>query len=205
MIDYFHLLLPVVAEYRYFAVFTVLVIAGIGVPIPEELSIVVSGYLVATGRMDFWLTLGVCYVGVLAGDLVTYFLGRYGGRWFLGTPLLRFLIRRRHLAQAQYYYRRYGPRVLLAARQAPGLRFPAFFTAGLLKMRLSDFLMFDSVAALVSMPLAYFTAYLFGPRITRTFAVVVKIGDIGTLLVGGGIVIVVLVLIARWFFKKTNK
>ncbi len=204
MIDYFYLLLPVVVEYRYLAVFTVLVIAGLGVPIPEELSIVISGYLVATGRMDFWLTLAVCYAGVLAGDLVTYFLGRYAGRWFLGTPLLRLLLRRRQLAQAQYYYRRYGPRALLLARQAPGIRFPAFFTAGMLKMRLTDFLLFDSMAGLISMPLAYLIAYFWGPRVTQALALIVRIGDLTTFVVIALILLLVVFLVIRYISRCTG-
>ncbi len=199
MIDYFYMLLPLVAEYRYFAVFFVLVIAGLGVPIPEELSIVVSGYLVATSHMHFGITLLVCYAGVLAGDIVTYFLGRYGGRWFLGTSLFRYMVRRRHIAQAQYYYRRYGPRALLVARQAPGLRFPAFFTAGILKMRFHEFILYDSAAALVSMPVVYLIAYFFGPRVRETLSLVVRIGDITTVVVVIGLILSVLAyIIYRW-------
>ncbi|MFP4687407.1 MAG: DedA family protein [bacterium] len=180
MLDYFYFALPVVIEYRYLAVFLALTVAGLGVPIPEELSIVVSGYMVATGRMEFWFTFVVCYAGVLAGDLVTYALGRFGGRIFLGSRFLRIFISKRRLGQAQYYYRRYGPRSLLVARQAPGLRFPSFFTAGLLKMNLSSFLKYDCFAALISMPLAYLLAYYFGPSALNY---IVRIGNITTLTV----------------------
>lgn len=199
MIDYFYMLLPLVAEYRYFAVFFVLVIAGLGVPIPEELSIVTSGYLVAVSHMHFGITLAVCYAGVLAGDIVTYILGRYGGRWFLGTSLFRYMVRRRHIAQAQYYYRRYGPRALLAARQAPGLRFPAFFTAGILKMRFREFILYDSAAALVSMPVVYLIAYFFGPRVREALSLVVRIGDVTTVVVATVLILSVFAyIIYRW-------
>ncbi|MGM0381400.1 MAG: DedA family protein [bacterium] len=180
MIEYLKFILPLVIEYRYLAVFAALTVAGLGVPLPEEVTIVISGYMVATGRMDFWFTFFVCYSGVIAGDLVTYFLGRYTGRWFLGTWIMKWIVSRKRLAQAQYYYRRYGPRALLVARQAPGIRFPAFFTAGMLKMRLFDFLKYDSAAGLISMPVVYIIAYTFGPRITSALALVVKIGDITT-------------------------
>ncbi len=180
MLAYLEFILPLVIEYRYFAVFVALTVAGLGVPLPEEVTIVISGYMVATGRMEFWFTFFVCYAGVLAGDLITYFMGRYTGRWFLGTWIMKWIVSRKRLAQAQYYYRRYGPRALLAARQAPGIRFPAFFTAGMLKMRLVDFLKYDAAAGLISMPVVYFIAYIFGPRITSALALVMRIGDITT-------------------------
>ncbi len=181
MVDYLDLILPLVIEYKYLAVFLALTVAGCGVPIPEELTIVVSGYLAAIGQMDFWMTLFICYLGVLSGDLVTYFTGKYAGRWFLGSRLMRWLVSRKKLAQAQFYYRRYGPRALLVARQAPGLRYPTFFTAGMLNMRLMDFILYDSVAGLISMPLAYLISYYFGPRITETISLVTQIGNITTI------------------------
>lgn len=183
MIEYFYAILPLVIQYKYLAVFTALTIAGFGVPIPEEATIVVSGYLAAIGQMDPVFTLVVCYVGVLTGDLVTYFMGRYAGRWFLGSRLMRWLINRQKLAQAQYYYRRYGPRALLLARQAPGLRFPTYFTSGMLKVRLFDFLLYDSAAALVSMPVVFFITYFFGPRVTQALSLIVHIGNVTTIAV----------------------
>ena len=188
MADYFYFLLPIIIEYKYLAIFLALTSAGFGVPIPEEMTIIISGYLVATGRMEFWITFMVCYGGVLSGDLVTYALGRYGGRIFLGSKFLQIFISKKRLGQAQYYYRRYGPRSLLIARQAPGIRFPAFFTAGLLKMRLVSFLKYDCAAALVSMPIAYLIAYYFGPRIQKTLSVVVNLRNIAT--IGAGILLV---------------
>ncbi len=199
MLDYLYFILPVVIEYRYLAVFMALTIAGLGVPIPEELSIVVSGYMVATGRMDFWFTFMVCYAGVLAGDLVTYALGRFGGRVFLGSRLLRIFISKKRLGQAQFYYRKYGPRSLLVARQSPGIRFPSFFTAGLLKMRLRSFLKYDCFAALISMPLAYILSYYFGPS---ALSLILRIGNITTMSVIGVIVVCLIIFGLYSFFKK---
>lgn len=184
--------LQVVVRYKYAAVYAALTAAGFGAPIPEEVTIVVSGYMVATGRMLLWITLLVCYLGVLSGDVATYCIGRYGGRPALNSRWTRWLITRRQLAEVQYYYRRYGAVSLLFARQLPGLRFPSFFTAGMLKMRFWRFLLFDAVAALVSMPVVFFVAYLLGPGLERTLRFVLRMRNVASV-VAFSIVMVVLV------------
>lgn len=199
MLEYLTWLLPYVVRFKYLAIFCALVGAGFGIPIPEEATLVLSGYMVAIDQMHFVLTLLVCYVGVLGGDIVTYVMGRYGGRWVLGTRAFRWIISRKQLSQAQYYYRRYGPRSLLLSRQVPGLRFPAFFSAGLLKVNFWRFLAFDSMAALISMPVVFFTAYYFGPRIQDAIAIVTRIGDV-TLI--GVVSVLVLVLVAWYGYRR---
>ncbi len=194
--------LYLVVRYKYLAVWSALTAAGFGVPIPEEMTIVVGGYLAAQGFMQVGLTLLVCYVGVLSGDVVTYCIGRYGGRPALDSRWTRWLISRRQLAEVQYYYRRYGPTSLLLARQLPGLRFPAFFTAGMLRMRFWRFLLYDAAAACVSMPLVFFASYWFLPRLQVAVRVVLTVRDAGTtvalvLLLGALVALVVYLVLTR--------
>lgn len=186
-LEYFFYL---VVRYKYLAVWTALTAAGFGVPIPEEMTIVVGGYLAAHGFMQVGLTLLVCYVGVLSGDVVTYCIGRYGGRPALNSRWTRWLISRRQLAEVQYYYRRYGPASLLVARQLPGIRFPAFFTAGMLRMRFWRFLLYDAAAACISMPIVFFASYLFLPQLQGALRLVLTVRNVTStvvliLLLGG--------------------
>lgn len=204
MFEYLAFLFPYVLRFKYLAIFGALVIAGFGIPIPEEATLILSGYMVSQGMLEFAATLAVCYLGVIGGDLVTYAIGRYGGRWLLGTRVSRWLIPRQRLSDAQFYYRRYGPRFLLLARQIPGLRFPAFFTAGMLKVFLSRFLLYDCFAALISMPVVLLISIYFGSRLNQTIGLVTQIGDYATYL-GGGVVVVFLVgyLLYRTFKRRT--
>jgi len=205
LFEYLAFLFPYVLRFKYFAIFGALVIAGFGIPIPEEATLILSGYMVSQGLLEFATTLTVCYLGVIGGDLVTYAMGRYGGRWMLGTRFSRWLIPRQRLSDAQFYYGRYGPRFLLLARQIPGLRFPAFFTAGMLKMVLSRFLIYDSLAALISMPVVLLISIYFGSRLNQTIELVTQIGDYATFVVGGFIVcLLVGYLIYRAFNRKTQ-
>lgn len=200
MLDALGYVLPYFVEYRYLAIFLALTSAGFGVPLPEELTIVLSGYLSAIGLLNPGLALLVCYLGVLAGDFVTYFLGRLGGGRFLESRYARWIISRKQLEQVQYYYRGYGPYYLLGARQLPGLRFPSFFMAGMVRMRFWKFLVYDAVAALFSMPVAFGVAYYFGPRLGDALEVILKIRNAGFVIGLVTVGLMVLVLFFYWYF-----
>jgi membrane protein DedA with SNARE-associated domain len=170
-------------EYRYLAIFTALTVAGFGVPLPEELTIVVSGYLTAIGHLHFGLALPVCYAGVLAGDIITYCIGRFGASRILESKYGRWVLSAKQLEQVRYYYRGYGPYYLLGARQIAGLRFPSFFTAGMVRMNFFKFLLFDGLAALISMPVVFLIAYYFGPRLQDAIKLVLDLRDV-TFIIG---------------------
>lgn len=191
--------------YRYLAIFVALTAAGFGVPIPEEVTIVLGGYLTAVGQLELVPALLVCYAGVLTGDVVTYTIGRFFGSRFLRSKYARWVIRRKRLEQVQYYFRGYGPYYLLGARQVPGLRFPSFFTAGMLEMRFSRFLLYDGIAALISMPVVFSIAYYFGPRLRETINLVLKIQNVSFIT---GLSLLGLALLGfglYWYVSRTRR
>ncbi len=205
MFDVLVYVLPYFVEYRYWAIFFALVVAGFGVPLPEELTILVSGYLTAVNYLDPAVTLLACYTGVLAGDIVTYCIGRFGASYLLESKFARWLISPKKLEQIQYYYRGYGPIYLLGARQVAGLRFPSFFTAGMVRMDFFKFILFDGLAALVSVPGIFLIAYYFGPRLRDALNFVLDLRET-TLVVGVTLLLVFSVgfFVYWYFFDRKN-
>jgi len=55
----------------------VLLAAGLGAPIPEEVPIVAAGVLSHTAAMRWWAALPVCVAGVLSGDVILYWVGHH--------------------------------------------------------------------------------------------------------------------------------
>jgi membrane protein DedA with SNARE-associated domain len=198
-------LLPYFVEYRYLAIFTALTSAGFGVPLPEELTIVVSGYLTAIGHLHFGLAVLICYAGVLTGDVITYCIGRFGASRILESKYGRWVISTEQLEKVRYYYRGYGPYYLLGARQVAGLRFPSFFTAGMVRMNFFEFLLFDGLAALFSMPVVFMIAYYFGPHLQDAINLVLDLRDM-TFVIGIFILVVGALgsLIYWYLFRKKS-
>ena len=68
-------LIQAISEYRYLAMFGILFISAMGVPIPEEPLLIASGLSVGWGNSQYHLAVAACLAGILAGDLWVYFLG----------------------------------------------------------------------------------------------------------------------------------
>jgi len=137
--------------------FIVLLLCGLGLPIPEDIILVVAGLLTAQKESSFVLILMLMYLGVLLGDSFMFLLGKYGGE-----KLYRFAIFRRILSEDRQkliknYFDKYGSFVIFVARFLPGLRSPLFFSSGMMGFSFFKFLFWDFVAASFSV---YFWVWL---------------------------------------------
>jgi membrane-associated protein len=83
-------LLAALSQYGPPALFAIVAIAAIGVPLPISLLLIVSGSLAAQGAMSLWLVIVLASAGSIAGDQIGYALGRWGGR-ALATRFSRLL------------------------------------------------------------------------------------------------------------------
>lgn len=144
------------------ACFGVLLLCGFGLPIPEDITLVLCGYMTyllvpADGsRGDpvthVVLAIAIGMAGVLIGDGIMFTLGQKKGvvlaqKW----PFRRILGDGRREKAAEFLAKN-GPKVLFSARFMPGLRSVVFFTSGMLGLRLRTFLFFDGLAAMLSVP-----------------------------------------------------
>lgn len=133
----------------------------LGVPLPEELPILAAGALAREAVIRWWIALPLCIVGVLVGDVVLYWAGRHWGERLLGWRVVRFVLteaRERRLLSA---YRRHGLKIVVIARHVVGLRAAAFLTAGIARLPFWKFLLVDTAAACVGVPVSFGFAYFF--------------------------------------------
>ena len=63
-------------RFHYLAPFTVLMLCGLGAPLPEEITLIGCGLLVAQHHVGFWEITVVCSTAILLGDSIPYWLGR---------------------------------------------------------------------------------------------------------------------------------
>ena len=82
--------LEMLITYGLPALFCVMFIAAIGVPLPSSLILLAMGSFVAQGDIDFWNVIIVGAAGAIAGDNIGYALGRWGGRPILSLLTARF-------------------------------------------------------------------------------------------------------------------
>lgn len=152
----------------------VLLLCGMGLPIPEDITLVVMGYMT-------WLlvpahaqpgpvvhvagAVAVGLVGVLAGDALMFTLGQRLGTRLIHRWPFRSILGHGRDQRAREFLASHGPKVLFSARFMPGLRSVVFFTSGTLGIRLRTFLFYDGLAAFVSVPALVLSAWYWGEEI----------------------------------------
>lgn len=149
----------------YAVIAGVLLLCGLGVPIPEDIPIMSAGYFAHLGMINVHVALLVCFGSVLAGDCIAFAIGRYGGRRFVDSRLGQRIFPPRKQRRIAAYFRKYDAKVVFVARFLPGLRFSIYMSAGMMRVRPWVFLTYDSLAALLSVPALVYVSYFFGEQI----------------------------------------
>ncbi len=158
-------LLPYLEHSTYAAAFLLLLAAGVGVPIPEDIPILLSGYLSHRGVMRFDIALPVCFAGVIVGDACLFLLARHGSQSLHRHPRLASLVTPERRARARALVDRRGVGAVVIARHVAGLRVAVFATAGAAGMHFRRFIVWDAVSACASVPVMFTLGYLFADRL----------------------------------------
>ncbi|WP_328985248.1 DedA family protein [Thiorhodovibrio winogradskyi] len=140
-----HHVRPLVDRYGYAAAFAAMLVEGFGVPAPGQTLMMASALEAAEGRLSIYLVLGLAFLAAVLGNTLGYMIGRYGG-----TALLRRLhVNEKHEARIARLFERFGGSLILFARFFDGLRQLNGIVAGVLNMRLSVFMVFNVLGAVL--------------------------------------------------------
>ena len=154
-----------IGQLGYLGIALILILGGLGLPIPEEAPIILAAVLSKNGGLQWPLALASCLVGVLLGDMVVYLLGFCYGEKVLSLPVTRRLLTRQREAQIKGYFHRHGFKILVSGRFVPGFRTAAYLTAGILKLPPLKLLATDIVAASLTTFLMFGLGYAFAHQI----------------------------------------
>jgi membrane protein DedA with SNARE-associated domain len=119
----------------------------------EDLACVAAGGLVAGGRVDFAAAVTVCFLGIFAGDLMLYWVGRLFGGPFLRGRLGSRLVSKDQVVTASSWLERRGTSAVFLSRFVSGSRLPTYLAAGALKTDFAKFALWFAVAAAIWTPL----------------------------------------------------
>jgi membrane protein DedA with SNARE-associated domain len=185
--------------YAYAAILGMLFACGIGVPLPEDITLIAAGMLAAAGSISLPGAYIAGYFGVLLGDVLLFMIGRKYGRQVFQLPVFKRIFTEARITQAEQLIQKNASKICFTARFLPGLRAPIYLTAGILKVRPMVFLVQDGLAALLSVPVWVYVGYKFGTELDSVLAVAKKIQ---VYLLGGIAVLVIFWLWRRHLRKK---
>lgn len=148
----------------YVALFLLLMGGAIGLPIPEDIPLILAGILVHRGQADLQLIFVICYVGILLGDIIIYFVGRRIGPAIFNKPWVRARMSDSKIKWVRLRLEKRSLVTIFIARHLFYLRTVTFLTCGAVRMHFTRFLLADAVAALVSAPIMIAIGYLGSER-----------------------------------------
>ncbi len=154
------------SEYGYIAVFSCLILCGLGVPVPEDITLVSGGVISGLGLGNPHIMFAVGIVGVLVGDSTMFLAGRIFGYRVQRLKMFRKIISPERFSTIQKKFKKHGLGLLFVARFLPGLRSPIYLVAGMShRIAYLTFIAMDGLAALISVPVWIYLGYFFADNL----------------------------------------
>ena len=185
----------IVNAYGYPAVFALLLMGIVGLPVPDEWLLLFTGYLVFKGYFHIVPALVAAVLGSICGISVSYFLGSALGSRFVRRYGHRFRVTEDRMQRVHAWFDRTGRWSLLVGYFVPGFRHLAGFVAGTSRLRFRDFALFAYLGAFLWSVNFVAIGYYFGAEWAITDRAVHR--NIVT-----GVVLAAILVLLYTFFRK---
>jgi membrane protein DedA with SNARE-associated domain len=138
-----------ISRLGYGGIVLLMAIESACIPLPSEIIMPFSGYLVSTGEMNLWLVGLAGAVGCVIGSIVAYYVGAWGGRPFIVKYGKYILISHHDLDLADRWFQRHGDITIFVGRLLPVIRTFIAFPAGVARMNLWRFNLYTFVGSYI--------------------------------------------------------
>lgn len=143
------LIVATISAMGYGGIVLLMAIESACVPLPSEVTMPFSGYLVSTGRFDLNLAAMAGAIGCLLGSYVAYYVGASGGRRLLLSHGRYILIAPHEIELADRFFDRWGPHAVFISRLLPVVRTYIALPAGIARMRLLPFTIYTLLGSYI--------------------------------------------------------
>jgi membrane protein DedA with SNARE-associated domain len=189
-----------VATYGYFAIFSLLVLGIVGLPVPDEFLLTGCGFLVYQGHLRLIPTVASALAGSMSGITCSYLIGRTVGWKFLHSRVGRWLhIKDRTIRRVHDWFNRIGHWALMVGYFIPGVRHFTAIVAGTSKLEYPAFAMYAYGGATLWVSTFIFIGYHFGERWPQILGLVEHNLKLASMVVGA---VVLAYLLFRYFRQR---
>lgn len=144
------LITHLIAAYGYFALFALIALESLGIPLPGETALIAASlYAGSTHRLDIFAVAAVAVAAAVLGDNAGYWLGRRGGGALVARHGHLVRLDARKLKVGRYLFARHGFAVVSVGRFVSVLRTYAAFLAGVSRMPAGNFILANAVGGLL--------------------------------------------------------
>jgi membrane protein DedA with SNARE-associated domain len=177
-----------IADYGYFAVFIIVFMETAGIPLPGEITLILSGVAAHAGDLQPVQLIIIGSIAAIGGDNVGYLVGRFGGR--------KIVLRLAHLGHVdsmlgwgERFFAKHGGKTVFLARWTAGLRIFGAWIAGMTHMPWRTFFFWNAAGGITWVTATVMAGYLFSDSVKRIegwFGTGGKIAAIVVLVAGVG-------------------
>lgn len=159
-------ILNLIRDLGYPGILFLMALESACMPVPSEIVMPFAGYLVWQGNtsMSFWGIVVVGSIGCTVGSIVAYAAGYYAGRPLILRYGRFFLIREKHLNQAEEWFEKYGDKATFLARLMPVVRTVISLPAGISKMNFKKFVFYSFVGSVPWNLMLAYVGFWLGPN-----------------------------------------
>lgn len=149
----------------YFILFGLLIFCGLGLPVPEDIPLLLGGYFVAIGQMHLVVVGVVAWCGIIGGDCILYWIARRYGLNVTRLPLIGSHVTKERILWAEAKFEQWGVWVVAICRLFAGVRGAMVIAAGAVRFNFLKFVIADGIAALISGGLFVWLGYFAGKKL----------------------------------------
>ena len=190
----------VIRSFGYMGVAFLLLVENLFPPIPSEVILPFVGFLVSRAELEFAWALVAATCGSLAGAMVLYALGRWGGRLLVLRYGRVLRVKESDLERADDWFDHYGDLVVLGARVVPLARSVVSIPAGMSEMSLLRFALLTTIGSAAWNTLLIGAGWLIGENWERVSRFVGSVSDVVLV-----VALVVAVGTVAWWWERRKQ
>jgi len=137
------------SNYGYIALFMLLALGIIGIPVPDETLMVFVGSLTVNGPFQYTLAFAVCLAGSMTGMFISYIVGRRVGKPLLDRYGKKLKLTPKRVERTERWFQKYGSWSIVFGYFVPGLRHLTCYLAGMSRMKWTTYLFAAGSGALL--------------------------------------------------------
>jgi membrane protein DedA with SNARE-associated domain len=189
----------------YFILFGLLFACGVGLPLPEDIPLLLAGWFIAQGKMNVVHACIIAWCGIIGGDCVLYHFGRRYGLEITRVPFVGKHLTKERILKAEELFENYGTWVVGVGRMFAGIRGAMVVAAGATRFNFVKFVIADGIAALFSGGLFVWLGWLAGSKLGSISEMREKIKGVEHWVILGAILVVGGFVLWMWMRKKSDK
>lgn len=183
----------------YWGVAGGMLIESMCIPLPSEVVLPLGGNMAANGTITLIGANIAAALGSLAGSLIAYYVGYFGGRPFILNYGKYFFVSQKHFYQAEETFNKYGSAAVFFGRLLPVIRTFISLPAGIAKLDIKKFITFSLIGMLPWNALLIWLGFYLGPQFKTLIEPLYKKFEYFVL---GGLLLIILYFIIKYYMGK---